>query len=103
MAKKIPEPPAALPGDIVQVTDQSDSWYLALLVVEEARSWGLKAHALLPTAEGVRQAYYRLQHGKYQVVGAAVLVEAEIAKARELAQRTAALLRAERAGKAKRR
>lgn len=80
---KTPDIAAALPGDLVQITDPQDKWHMAILVVEEARRWGLKTHALVPTPTGVQPAYYRIAHGKFAKVGTAALVDREIAQARE--------------------
>jgi len=78
-----PDLAAILPGDVIQITDRQDAWFQMLLLVEENRSWGVKAHAMIPTEAGVQTAYYRVPHGKFARVGTAALVEAEIAKARE--------------------
>lgn len=91
-----PAPRPPLPGDIVQVTDRQDRWFMALLVVEEFRRWGLKAHALVPTEDGVAQAYYRIAHGKYELVGTSRLIDADTARARKDAEQTARLLQKEK-------
>lgn len=79
------DPPAVLPGDIVQVTDPAERWYLALLIVEQVHKWGLAAHANQMTDDGVKPAYCRIAHGKYALVGTAALVEGELAQARKVA------------------
>lgn len=84
-----PTEPELLPGDIVQVIDKADRWFTALLVVEGVRSWGLQTHALMPTAEGVCPAYYRIAREAVVRVGTAALVDAEVATARKDAEATA--------------
>jgi hypothetical protein len=85
-----------LPGDIVQITDQQERWFQALLVVEEVRRWGVQGHALVPGPNGVQRAYYRVAHDRYQLVGTAALVEADVARARKTAEETAREIAAER-------
>ncbi len=64
------------PGDIVQITDPSDNWYPCLLIVSEVKSWGIQGCVIMPTPKGTREAYYRIENGKFQVVGKAILVSA---------------------------
>lgn len=87
------EPPPPLPGDIVQVTDQSSPLFTALLVVQEVHlrfvGCGFPARGEDATL-GLE--YARMRPKQIQRVGTAMLVPAEVAKARELAIKTAALL-----------
>ncbi len=63
------------PGSVIQITDQSHSWYPCLLLVGEVRSWGVLATALIPTSNDgstiPAEAPTRLAAGSYEVVGQA--------------------------------
>jgi hypothetical protein len=86
-----PRPP--LPGDIVQVIDKADRFYLALLIVQTARTWGVQAEMPAFDADGKPAVIYaRLREGSYQVVGTAALVSGELAQARRDAEETARLV-----------
>lgn len=61
-------------GDIIQITDKSDKWFPCLLVVSEVKSWGVQGYVTIPHSESVGNAYYRIEKGKYEVVGFAVIV-----------------------------
>lgn len=92
---EIPAPPPVLhPGDIVQVIDQEDRWFPALVVVDEVKAWGVQGFAFMPRNDGppVPQVSYRLQHGKFERVGRAVVMSAEMAKARDASLATADLV-----------
>lgn len=58
-------------GDIIQITDQADKWFPALLVVDDVKHWGVQAYAHLPTPDGppVNLAYYRIENKKFEKVG----------------------------------
>lgn len=62
-------------GDIVQVTDKHDKWYSCLLVVDEVKSWGIQAYITIPQNGGkpLGNAYYRIENGKFEKVGSAVI------------------------------
>ena len=66
------------PGDIVQITDPSHPWYPALLIVDEVKSWGVQAFALIPKSnngsEPVALAYNRLKFEAIETVGRAVIL-----------------------------
>ena len=92
---EIPAAPQVLhPGDIVQVTDAKDKWFPALLVVDEPKAWGFTGFVFMPRNDGppVPQVYYRMQNGKFEVVGRAVVMSADMAKARDASLATAVAL-----------
>jgi hypothetical protein len=62
-------------GDIIQITDESNNWFPCLLVVSEVKSWGVQAYITVPTndKEVNGNAYYRIETGKFEKVGHAVL------------------------------
>ena len=63
--------------DIIQITDESDPWFPALLIVSGVASYGVQAYCLIPRSnnEGpAQQAYRRLLTGKFVVVGSSVVV-----------------------------
>lgn len=67
-------------GMIIQITDETHHWYPALLIVDEVKSWGVQAYAIVP--EGGRSpkstvvAPIRIETGRFQVVGASAVQEA---------------------------
>ena len=65
-------------GDIVQITDETNRWYPCLLIVDEVKSWGIQGYITIPTNddEWNGNAYYRIENGKFEKVGSAVLVPA---------------------------
>ncbi len=57
------------PGDVVQINpESSDTFSRCFMLVTEVKSWGLKGYFSLPN-EG--EAYYRAEHGSYELVGKA--------------------------------
>ena len=62
-------------GDIVQIVDDKDAWFPALLIVTQPKSWGIQGCVLMPTSndgsDAVGQAYRRLEHAKIKKVGEA--------------------------------
>lgn len=66
-------------NDIVQIIDEGHPWFPALLVVSEVKPWGVQAYTLIVTnnEEPNGQAYNRLPTGTFEVVGRAVIVNAE--------------------------
>ena len=58
-------------GDIIQITDEGDGWYPCLLVVDEVKLWGVQAYLSIPNKG---DAYYRIENGKFRVVGKAVII-----------------------------
>lgn len=63
------------PGNIVQITNESHPWFPALLIVDEVKSWGVQAYAIIPKkndgSEPPALAYNRLKYEDIQVVGMA--------------------------------
>lgn len=67
-------------NNIVQITAESHHWFPALAVVEEVLSWGgVLAYVIMVdnTPEPNGQAYIRLKNEDFEVVGNAVIVNAE--------------------------
>lgn len=90
---KQPAQPAALPGDIIQVSDPASPLYLALLVVQDVRrQFTAAGFPVRGTSDGIVHEYARLRPNQYVVVGTAALVDGEIGKARRAAVDTARLL-----------
>ena len=60
-------------GDVIQVNEHvgNGSWTGCLMIVDEVKDWGVQAYLHIPM-QG--DAYLRLKHGEYDVVGKAVLV-----------------------------
>lgn len=84
----IPDP---LPGDILQIIDESHRDYTLLAVIEEVRSWGVGAvitHAA-PEGQPPHRLYTRLKREQFVVCGNAALVPGELAEARKQAIATA--------------
>lgn len=65
-------------GDIVQVIDETHSWFGCLLVVDEVKGWGVMAYVSIPHSndgsEEVGLAYNRLSYDKIEKVGTAAFV-----------------------------
>lgn len=62
-------------GDVVQITDPSHQWYPALVTVTDVKSWGIQGYVVTPT-KGLKEngpAYIRIQLGRYEYVGKAVI------------------------------
>jgi len=61
-------------GDVIQVVDGpagDGSWIGCLMIVDEVKEWGVLAYLHVPMKG---DAYLRLKHGEYDIVGKAVLV-----------------------------
>jgi len=60
-------------GDIVEINQISHAWYGCLLVVDETKSWGIKAHAVIPqrndTPQSCSKAHNRLKFEEFRKVG----------------------------------
>ncbi|MFA5608500.1 MAG: hypothetical protein WDA07_15245 [Leucobacter sp.] len=67
------------PGDIVQITDERPGLLGALLMVEEVKPWGVQGfiHHVTSFEESTR-IYLRLEHGRFERIGAAVMVPADV-------------------------
>lgn len=80
---KTQEIAAALPGDVIQITEPGPAC-MALMIVEECRRTFTRARMAQAGPDGaVGWIVYRVQPGHYEVVGAALVAEPEIAKARQ--------------------
>lgn len=83
------------PGDVIQITDQADKWFPAILVVDEVKGWGVQAYLYVAHNDGTPagQAFYRLKHGKFALTGGrAIVATREQFMAREASLETARLL-----------
>ena len=62
-------------GDIVQIVNENHAWYPCLLIIDEVKSWGVQAYALIPKSndgsEPVSLAYNRIKTEDFVVVGVA--------------------------------
>jgi len=58
-------------GDVIQITDSNDKWYGVILIVSEVKSWGVQGYVTMPL-QG--DAYYRIDFGKFELVGVAKLI-----------------------------
>jgi hypothetical protein len=66
------------PGDIVQITDRGHAWFLALIVVDKVKPWGIQGYCIVPvinapSPDSVRLAHTRLGAHQFETVGAALL------------------------------
>ena len=65
-------------GDIIQIIDESHSWFPALLIVDEVKSWGVQAYCISPLSNDgsipVGNAYNRLKFDQIEKVGQAVII-----------------------------
>ena len=59
-------------NDVIQVVEGvgNGSWTGCLMIVDEVKDWGVQAYLHVPM-QG--DAYLRLKHGEYEVIGKAVL------------------------------
>jgi len=60
-------------NDIVQITDVNDGWYPCILIVTEVKKWGIQGYLKAPMSEGFL--FYRVENGKFEKVGTAVIVK----------------------------
>lgn len=72
-------PCAALPGDVVQITNVEHPWFPCLIVVSELKSFGIQGFAFMPANDGsgTGEAYIRLQASDYEPLGAAAIIMSE--------------------------
>ena len=63
-------------NDVIQVNEHfmREEWIGCLMIVREAKEWGVMAGLKVPM-EGI--AYLRLTHDQYDVIGKAALVQAD--------------------------
>lgn len=60
-------------GDLIQVNEDGPvNWFRVILIVDEVRTWGVQAYAVIPAAHGQPSgdAYMRLEWQEFDVVGA---------------------------------
>jgi hypothetical protein len=64
-------------GDVVQITDETHAWYPALLIVSEAKAWGVQAYVIVPKSNDGSElpalAFNRLTNEQIQKVGEAII------------------------------
>lgn len=60
-------------NDVIQVNDafKNSKWTGCLMIVDEVRDWGVQAYLHVPM-QG--DAYLRLRHNEYEVIGKAAFV-----------------------------
>jgi hypothetical protein len=59
-------------GDLIQVNeDGPPHWFRCILVVDEVKSWGVQAYAIVPQARGEPSgdAYMRLSWNEFDALG----------------------------------
>lgn len=63
-------------NDVIQINEKcgNKSWMGCLMIVDEVKSWGVQAYLHIPM-QG--DAYLRLKHEEYDVIGKAALVAKE--------------------------
>lgn len=66
-------------GDIVQIIDETHPWFPALLIVDEVKSWGVRAYLHIPESN-VESAccskeYNRLDNEQIKRVGTVAILE----------------------------
>lgn len=68
-------------GDIIQITEEGDPWFPALLIVSEVKPWGVQAYAIILNSNDgskkVGNAYRRLKFELFEKVGMAMIVVGE--------------------------
>ncbi len=67
-------------GDVIQIIDKEHPWFPCLLIVDEVKSFGVRAYALVPKSndgsEAPSQALNRLKFDQILKIGnAAIVVE----------------------------
>jgi hypothetical protein len=67
------------PGDVVQVTDERTGIVGAFMMVEEVKPWGIQGFIHhIDTFENARRLYLRLEHGRFERIGRAALIPADV-------------------------
>jgi hypothetical protein len=65
-------------NDIVQIIDDTHSWYPALLIVDEVKSWGVRAFVVIPISNDNTTtpdlAFNRLKNEQIEKVGHVYIV-----------------------------
>jgi len=57
--------------DLVQIINEEDKWYPAILVVSEVKSWGIQGYTMMPLQGN---AYYRVKFEDLEFVGRAKII-----------------------------
>lgn len=87
---KIQSIAAALPGDVIQITDRGPL-FMALLLVEECRRTFTRARlAVVGADQQISWVEYRVPPQTYEVLGCVRMLEADTARARETMRATLA-------------
>lgn len=58
-------------GDVIQMDRSKERFAFCLATVDEVKSWGVHAFVRIPDPHGPRNAYVRVTHGNYSVIGRA--------------------------------
>jgi hypothetical protein len=70
-----------VPGDVVQITDESLPWFPAFVLVTEEKSFGIQGCVFIPQGNEecnhCQQAFIRLRREQYEVIGEAVITLGE--------------------------
>jgi hypothetical protein len=65
-------------GDVIQIIDEQHPWFPCLLIVDEVKSWGVRACVMIPAAnDGTKppsRAYTRLRFEQIEKIGEAAFV-----------------------------
>ena len=63
-------------NDVIQINEKfkGTGWIGCLMIVDEVKSWGVRAYLHVPM-QG--DAYLRIKHGEYDVIGKAAMVAKE--------------------------
>lgn len=70
----VEKPEGLQKGSLIQITEATNAWFPAVLVVSEVKEWGVQAYIFLPDHqfEVCSVAYYRVKMEEFKVVGEAV-------------------------------
>lgn len=63
-------------GEIVQITNKEHRWFPCLLIVEEAKKWGIQGYVIFPMDNDghVSRAYLRVNKEDIEKVGKAIYI-----------------------------
>jgi len=67
-------------GDIVQITDEKHHWFPCLIIVSEPKGFGCQGYITIPSndrEEPNGNAYIRLKHEEFELIGAKAVLRAE--------------------------
>lgn len=64
-------------NDVIQINENclSKDWIGCLMIVDEVKGWGVQAYLHVPMQGN---AYLRIHHGEYDVIGKAAMVVKEV-------------------------